>query len=546
MPTIKAAGSITFAQKIDTAEQQSMPRQAVETGFVDFELTPIEIGRELARIARGEANGISEISGVSNLPATLPKPILPAESPAESKATDFPIVGVGASAGGLEAFTLLLEHLPANTGMAFVLVQHLDPTHESQLPDILSRKSAMPVGEVSGPTQVEADHVYVIPAGKNLTIAGGILQTVPRPETGARNMPIDDFLQALGKDRQNGAFAVILSGTASDGTLGARAIKAEGGITFAQEPSSAKFEGMPRSAIASGAIDFVMTPEGIAKQLTELSGHSYPHAEREQESTSAITDARDLNRIFVRLRAATTIDFTYYKHNTILRRIKRRMALHGIEGLDQYARLVEQDRSEATALAQDFLVNVTSFFREPEALQMMREIIFTAWLDRKSSDDPIRIWIPGCSTGEEAYSLAISLMEFLDEHAAHPGIQIFATDLSESVIEKARAGLYLENAVSGVSPARLERFFVKRDRVYQVSQPVRDVCVFARQDLTRDPPFSKMDLISCCQSADLSRLRAAEESVIPVPLRAQTEWLPRARKLGIGGSIPRILRNDRP
>jgi two-component system, chemotaxis family, CheB/CheR fusion protein len=475
LPAIKAAGGITFAQKIDTAEQQSMPRQAVETGFVDFELTPIEIGRELARIARAEAI-----------------------SPAGSKATDFPIAGVGASAGGLEAFTQLLDHLPAHTGMAFVLVQHLDPTHESQLTEILSRKSAMPVSEVSGPTQVEADHVNVIPAGKNLTISGGILQTVPRPETGARNMPIDDFLQALGKDRQNGAFAVILSGTASDGTLGARAIKVEGGITFAQEPSSAKFEGMPRSAIASGSVDFVLTPEGIAKQLTELAGHSYPHALREQVSASATTDARDLNRIFVRLRAATAIDFTYYKHNTILRRIKRRMALHGIEGLDQYARRVEQDRAEAIALAQDFLVNVTSFFREPDALGMMREIIFPTWLERKSPDDPIRIWIPGCSTGEEAYSLAIALMEFLDEHAVHSGIQIFATDLSESVIEKARAGLYLENAVSGVSPARLERFFVKRDRVYQVSQAVRDLCVFARHDVTRDPPFSKMDLISCC------------------------------------------------
>ena len=497
LPTIKAAGGITFAQKVDTAEQQSMPRHAVETGFVDFELTPIEIGRELARIARTEANNLSEISGVPKSAGTLPKATLPGQP----KATDFPgfpIVGVGASAGGLEAFTQLLDHLPAHTGMAFVLVQHLDPTHESQLTEILSRKSAMPVGEVSGPTRVEADHVYVIPAGKNLTIAGGILQTVPRPETGARNMPIDDFLEALGKDRQNGAFAVILSGTASDGTLGARAIKAEGGITFAQEPSSAKFDGMPRSAIASGVIDFVLTPDGIAKQLTELAGHSYPHAVRNQVSASATTDARDLNRIFVRLRAATAIDFTYYKHNTILRRIKRRMALRGIEGLDQYARLVEQDRAEAIALAQDFLVNVTSFFREPEALEMMRQIVFPTWLERKSSDDPIRIWIPGCSTGEEAYSLAIALMEFLDEHTAHPGIQIFATDLSESVIEKARAGLYLENAVSGISPARLERFFVKRDRVYQVSQAVRDLCVFARHDVTRDPPFSKMDLISCC------------------------------------------------
>lgn len=491
LPAIKAVGGITFAQKIGTAEQPAMPTQAVETGCVDFELTPIEIGRELGRIARASPE-------VSNLPHNLPEGLLGPVEPSEPKATVFPIVGVGASAGGLEAFTLLLEHLPANTGMAFVLVQHLDPTHESQLPDILSRKSAMPVREVSGPTLVEPDHVYVIPAGKNLTISGGILQTVPRPEPGARNMPIDAFLEALGKDRQNGAFAVILSGTASDGTLGARAIKAEGGITFAQEPASAKFEGMPRSAIASGVVDFVLSPEGIAKQLTELSGHSYPHAEREQVTAPAIRDARNLNRIFVQLRAATAIDFTYYKHNTILRRIKRRMALHSIESLEEYARLVEQDRAEAIALAQDFLVNVTSFFREPEALQTMREIIFPTWLDGRSRGDPIRIWIPGCSTGEEAYSLAIALTEFLEEHAAHPGVQLFATDLSESVIEKARAGVYLENAVSGVSPERLERFFVRSDRVYQVRQAIRDLCVFARHDVTRDPPFSKMDLVSCC------------------------------------------------
>ena len=201
-------------------------------------------------------------------------------------------------------------------------------------------------------------------------------------------MPIDAFLEALGKDRQNGAFAVILSGTASDGTLGARAIKAEGGITFAQEPSSAKFEGMPRSAIASGAVDFVLSPEGIAKQLTELSGHSYPHAEREQVAAPAVRDARDLNRIFVRLRAATAIDFTYYKHNTILRRIKRRMALHGIESLEEYARLVEQDRAEAAALAQDFLVNVTSFFREPEALREVREIDLPRLARRKIARRP--------------------------------------------------------------------------------------------------------------------------------------------------------------
>jgi two-component system CheB/CheR fusion protein len=416
----------------------------------------------------------------------------------DSKKPMLPVVGVGASAGGLEAFTQLLESLPASTGMAFVLIQHLDPTHESQLTEILSRKSKLPVREVHGHTPLAADNVYVIPASENLRIEKGVLHTVPRTDaSGVRNMPIDDFLQSLAKDCSNMAFGIVLSGTASDGTLGLKAIKAEGGITFAQEPTSAKFDGMPRSAIAAGAVDFVLTPEAIGKQLVALGGHSYLHG-RPMRENSAPSDTGDLKPIFVVLRAATGIDFTYYKPNTILRRIKRRMALHGLESIKDYARRLHQDSSEAKILAQDFLINVTSFFREPETHRKLREIVFPALLKNRQRDDPIRIWIPGCSTGEEAYSFAISLTEFLEEHDPHLGIQIFATDLSEAVIEKARAGVYLENSLAGVSPDRLKRFFVKRDRVYQVSKAIRDACVFAKQDLTKDPPFSKLDLVSCC------------------------------------------------
>jgi two-component system CheB/CheR fusion protein len=494
--SIKAAGGVTFAQKIETAEQPSMPQRALETGCVDFELTPAEIGRELGRIARAEAlRRRPEPADIAE-PGTSMAPESDGRAPSEAPA--FPIVGVGASAGGLEAFTLLLQHVPSDTGMAFVLVQHLDPTHASQLTEILSRKTAMPVKEIHQDTPVEPNHVYVMPPGENLTIAGGILQTVPRPDIGARNMPIDGFLQALARDRQNMAFGIILSGTASDGTLGARALKAEGGITFAQEPTLAKFDGMPRSAIASGAVDFVLSPKGIARQLVELSRHSYLNVGPAMPPDVVSTDGRELDRVFVRLRAVTGIDFTYYKHNTIHRRIKRRMAVHGIEKLEDYSRLVERDSAEASLLAQEFLVNVTSFFREPEAHQRLREIVFPTLLEDRSPNDPVRLWVPGCSTGEEVYSLAIGLTECIEEHAVRPGIQIFATDLNEALIEKARSGVYLESAISGVSPARLERFFVKRNRIYQVSQAIRDLCVFARQDVTRDPPFSKMDLISCC------------------------------------------------
>ena len=421
------------------------------------------------------------------------------QSPRQGKA--FPIVGVGASAGGLEAFSQLLEHLPSTTGMAFVLIQHLDPTHASQLPEILARKSGMPVREVRGDTAVEPDHVYIAPASNNLKIENGVLRAVSRPTAaGVRNMAIDDFLGSLAKERGNLAFGIILSGTASDGTLGLKAIKAEGGITLAQEPSSAKFDGMPSSAIAAGAVDFVLTPEAIAKQLVSLAGHAYlnhrPVAEPHEEI--APPAGGDLTPIFTVLRTATGIDFTYYKHNTILRRIERRMALHGMESLKDYARKLRQDAAEAKILAQEFLINVTAFFREPETYKTLKDTVFPALIERRSQDDPIRVWIPGCSTGEEAYSIAIVLTEFLEEHGASCGIQIFATDLSDSVIERARSGVYLENAVSGVSPERLRRFFIGRDRVYQINQSIRGACVFAKQDLTKDPPFSKIDLISCC------------------------------------------------
>ena len=417
------------------------------------------------------------------------------------RGTAFPIVGVGASAGGLEAFSQLLEHLPSTTGMGFVLIQHLDPTHASQLPEILARKSGMPVREVQGDTTVEPDHVYVTPANNNLKIENGVLRAVSRStRAGVLNMPIDEFLGSLAKERGNLAFGIILSGTASDGTLGLKAIKAEGGITFAQEPSSAKFDGMPSSAIAAGAVDFVLTPEAIAKQLVSLASHPYlnggPIAESHEEIASPASG--DLNPIFAVLRTATGIDFTYYKHNTIQRRIERRMALHGIDSLKDYSRKLRQDADEAKTLAQEFLINVTAFFREPETYKTLKETVFPALIEHRKNDEPIRVWIPGCSTGEEAYSIAIVLTEFLEEHGKSCGIQIFATDLSDSVIEKARAGVYLENAVSGVSPERLRRFFINRDRVYQISQSIRSACVFAKQDLTKDPPFSKIDLVSCC------------------------------------------------
>ncbi|MEO8051230.1 MAG: chemotaxis protein CheB, partial [Acidobacteriota bacterium] len=446
------------------------------------------------------ASSVAKAAPPESLPRTRGGEASDAD-PHPQLAKAFPIVGVGASAGGLEAFTQLLEHLPSTTGMAFVLIQHLDPTHSSQLPEILSRKSAMPVSEVHGDTKVQPNHVYVIPASNNLRIEHGVLRPVARPiGAGVRNMPIDDFLESLAKERGNQSFGIILSGTASDGTIGLRAVKAEGGITLAQEPSSAKFDGMPSSAIAAGAVDFVLTPEAMAKQLVGLASHPYlnrPPALGSEPEIPPPADS-DLGAIFRVLRSATGIDFTHYKHNTILRRIERRMTLHGVETLKDYARRLRQDDAEAKILAQEFLINVTAFFREPDTYKTFKDTIFPALIEHRSDDAPIRVWIPGCSTGEEAYSIAIVLTEFLEEHEVACGIQIFATDLSEAAIEKARAGVYLENALGGVSAERLRHFFVKRDRVYQISQKIRSACVFAKQDLTKDPPFSKIDLVSCC------------------------------------------------
>ncbi|MGA2116735.1 MAG: chemotaxis protein CheB [Bryobacteraceae bacterium] len=405
------------------------------------------------------------------------------------------IIGVGASAGGLEAFTELLNHLPDDTGMAFVLIQHLDPKHESHLTELLSRTCKMPVSEVKGETRTDANHVYVIPPRCNLGISDGVLDTSPRPDSGP-NMPIDSFLRALAADRGSKAIGVILSGTASDGTLGLQAIKAAGGITFAQEMQTAKYDGMPKSAIASGVVDFVLPPAGIARQLVTLARSSHVRV----EPAAAIAPPCDpkLAKILRLVRSATGVDFTHYKHSTLTRRIKRRMALHGFETLDAYGRELERNGEEAKALCETCLITVTQFFREPGIFEELKNKVFPALVENRTSEDPIRIWVPGCATGEEAYSIAMCLMEFLDGADVHVPFEIFATDISDTAIEKARAGIYAGATLAHVSPRELARFFTPSERGYQIAKIIRDVCVFARHNLAQDPPFSKLDLISCC------------------------------------------------
>ena len=409
------------------------------------------------------------------------------------------IVGIGASAGGLEALQHLLQALPSNTGMAFVLVQHLEANHPSMLARILANSTQMPIAQVKQRTRAEPNRVYVIPSNADLRIAGGVLQLARRKAPVGKHLPVDTFFQSLAQDQGVRAIGVILSGTASDGTLGTKAIKAEGGITFAQKPETAKFDGMPTNAISAGCVDFVLPPDRIAAELAQISRHPYLRLSRLEESASVLlAPDEEWLRVFSLLKTASGVDFTFYKRSTIKRRIARRMALHNMERVRSYVQYLESNREELDALYQDLLIRVTSFFREPDVFSVLKTEILPRILAGKPPGEPVRIWSAGCSTGEEAYSLAICLLENLGDRAASTRIQIFGTDLSEQAIERARVGIYSVNAVSQLTPKRLRSFFVKIDEQhYQVNANLRNLCAFARHDLTKDPPYSRLDLIVC-------------------------------------------------
>ena len=421
-----------------------------------------------------------------------------AKRPKTSTVASFPVVGLGASAGGLEAFSELLTNLPLDTGMAFVLVQHLDPKHESMLTDLLSRKTKMPVTEVNDGMVLERNTVYVIPPNTQMAVLNGKLSLIPRSERDTHGMPIDFFFHSLAQDNASRAIGVVLSGTASDGSLGLKAIKAKGGITFAQIPGSAAYDGMPRSAIAAGCVDFVMSPKQIANELARIGSHPYVGSVvmvRPEDVLPATEN--DLNRIFVLIRKVTGTDFTDYNGTTIRRRIARRMMLHRIQELSGYVAFLQRDSDEVKALRHDMLINVTGFFREPPTFDALERKVFPSLAADSARQAPIRIWVPGCSTGEETYSLAISLAEILDKDTMGPPAQIFGTDISEESIEKARTGTYPENITAEISPERLRRFFNRVEEGYRITKAIRDFCVFAIHDLTVDPPFSNLDLISC-------------------------------------------------
>jgi two-component system, chemotaxis family, CheB/CheR fusion protein len=418
-----------------------------------------------------------------------------AERKKDEVASDFFIVGIGASAGGLEALTALLSSVKLDC-MAFVVIQHLAPKHESLLPALLARTSNIKVVAAADGAQVQANQVYVIPPNSDLAILQGVLQVMTPPRSAlphGPHLPVDYFFRSLAADQGPRSIGIVLSGTGSDGTFGLKAIKEAGGITFAQEPSTAKYDGMPRNAIESGWADFSLAPDSIAQELQNISQHPYlarakQHGPQTQESVA---------KLVILMRAAFGNDLSYYKSTTVDRRIERRMALHKIERLSDYTKYVQGNSDELRLLYKDMLISVTSFFRDTEPFDALKTRVFPRLLENKEKGAHIRIWVPACSTGEEAYSVAIALLEHLGDRAPDYRLQVFGTDVDETSIHHARRGVYPQNIALDVSPERLQRFFIKKDSEYQVARRIRDMVVFSTQNVTKDAPFSRLDLVTC-------------------------------------------------
>lgn len=406
----------------------------------------------------------------------------------------FPVVGIGASAGGLDALKKFLEALPPNPGMAFVFIQHLHPNHVSILPDILENFSPIPVLPITDNILIEINKLYIIPENKAVTTTDGILQLSERPKEQKKNDVIDQFFSSLGIVHQSFATGIVLSGALNDGTVGLQVIKSYGGLTFAQDNGTAAFNSMPNSAVKAGVIDFVLPPAKIAERLIEI---NRPFHEQETPTVTS-SDEQSFKQILAILKTRRGVDFQNYKSSTLKRRIIRRMALSKIDSVNGYFELLRTNKTEQDALYHDMLISVTSFFRDPETFDMVsREVLAPLLEEKQKSQEPLRIWIAGCATGEEAYSLAICLYELLENKVASVKIQIFATDVSETAITKARTGMYKLSEMEGLSPDRVQHFFTKIDGSYQVNKHIRDMCIFAHHNLLKDPPFSKIDLLSC-------------------------------------------------
>jgi two-component system CheB/CheR fusion protein len=413
------------------------------------------------------------------------------------------VVGIGASAGGMEAMVEILKNLSPDTGLAYVYIQHLSPDHKSSLTEILSRATSMKVEEAEHMLEIKTNHVYVIPPTKDLSIVDGVLKLNERQGRNSSHMPVDQFFVSLAERQKEGAIGIVLSGTANDGTFGLKAIRAAGGVTIVQDSSSI-FQNMPRAAIAEDVVDMVLSPKEIASELEKLS-KVVPRIREamkepvEDEGEEEVPGQQEtLSGIIQLVKNSIGVDFTHYKPNTIRRRIVRRTLLHKLESMEDYLLYLKQHTAEINLLYQDLLINVTTFFRDQNAIEYLKKVALPKIIRRKMNLDPIRVWVPACSTGEEAYSLAMLLVETLGENAWNTPIQIFATDLSEMAVNKARLGVYSSNELVNVSESQINRFFTRIDGHFRIAKSIRDLCIFAPQNIFKDPPFSRLDLISCC------------------------------------------------
>jgi two-component system CheB/CheR fusion protein len=413
-----------------------------------------------------------------------------------------PIIGIGASAGGLEALDAFLSHVPLASGLAFVVIQHLDPTHKNMLSELLQRITPMKVAQAENHMQVKADCVYVIPPNKDLSILHGKLYLLDPVESRGLRLPIDFFFRSLADDQHERAIGVILSGMGSDGTLGLRAIKENAGLALAQEPASAKFDAMPRSVIDAGLTDIVASPQELPQRIVDYINHAprgVPATSDQPETILPLKSQSSLEQILILLRERTGNDFSLYKKKTIYRRIERRMGLHTIDAIAEYARYLREAPQELDLLFKELLIGVTNFFRDPSVWDYLASKVIPALLDTYPTGKSLRAWVPGCSTGEEAYSLAIVFKEALEQRKSQAGfsLQIYATDLDQDAIGKARLGFYPANISADVSDERLSRFFIEEDGGYRLHKSIREMVIFAPQNIIMDPPFTKLDILTC-------------------------------------------------
>ncbi len=418
------------------------------------------------------------------------------EKQLKKKDKAFPIVGIGASAGGLEAIEGFVSHLPVRVNIAFVIVQHLAPKYKSIMPELLKKYTKMRIFVIEEGMKIEPDCIYLNPPTKNVSVVNCTFQLIEPEEAHGARLPIDFFFRSLSEDRGEKAICVVLSGTGTDGTLGLKAIKGEGGMTMVQEEKQAKYDGMPRSAIETGLVDYILPVEKMSDEITKYVKQPYiKGVMRPVIHEESFKDS--LHNIFVMIRSETGHDFSNYKQNTIRRRIERRMAVHQIERISNYVGYFRQNPAEIETLYKDLLIGVTNFFRDSAAFDILKEKILVEILKNREPDSPVRIWVPGCATGEEAFSIAILIVEIMEEMKKCFNVQIFATDIDAEGIENARHGAYTDSIAADVSPERLERFFIKEGNAYKIKKQIREMVVFAVQDLNKDPAFSRLDLVSC-------------------------------------------------